>query len=629
LSVQLSTRYKRLSYRELEKILYSCTRPARYIGGELNSAHKDLGATDFTLAMAFPDVYEIGMSNLGIQMLYEIVNDLDFAACERVFLPAVDMGRILRERKISLFTLENRAPVKDFDILGISIPHEMLYTNVLELLDLCCIPLLRRDRARINDHLPIVLAGGMSTINPEPISDFIDLFALGDGEELIVEIAQQVRKLKKEGATRKKIVESISDIEGIYNPDLIDFGYKEPYTVDHVVLKSSKRTFRKRIVSDLNEYQLLKKPIVPVAEPVHSRFNIEIMRGCLRGCRFCQAGFAYRPLRERSIDNILQVALGARERYGYDEVSLSSLSSTDFTSIKELIGKMFNAFDDSPVSISLPSLRLDSFSVNLAGELARNRKTNLTFAPEAGSHRLRKLINKDISDEQILENIGAAFRLGWTKIKLYFMIGLPQETDDDVLGIVKICEEITELAGELLPQSLFRSRFKLILNLALFSPKPHTPFQWVGQRPPQYFMDKKDEICTRLSKRIYDVRWHDPYSTSVESALGRGNRNVGKAILNAWNAGAKFDSWSEYFNAGRWFSAFKEEGLDLDRFAEREIPIDGILPWDHIDMGINKDFLKNELMKSEKGELTQDCRKSGCVFCDICHSFGVRNVLNE
>lgn len=629
MSVQLSTRYKRLSYRELEKILYSCTRPARYIGGELNSAHKDLGATDFTLAMAFPDVYEIGMSNLGIQMLYEIVNDLDFAACERVFLPAVDMGRILRERKISLFTLENRAPVKDFDILGISIPHEMLYTNVLELLDLCCIPLLRRDRARINDHLPIVLAGGMSTINPEPISDFIDLFALGDGEELIVEIAQQVRKLKKEGATRKKIVESISDIEGIYNPDLIDFGYKEPYTVDHVVLKSSKRTFRKRIVSDLNEYQLLKKPIVPVAEPVHSRFNIEIMRGCLRGCRFCQAGFAYRPLRERSIDNILQVALGARERYGYDEVSLSSLSSTDFTSIKELIGKMFNAFDDSPVSISLPSLRLDSFSVNLAGELARNRKTNLTFAPEAGSHRLRKLINKDISDEQILENIGAAFRLGWTKIKLYFMIGLPQETDDDVLGIVKICEEITELAGELLPQSLFRSRFKLILNLALFSPKPHTPFQWVGQRPPQYFMDKKDEICTRLSKRIYDVRWHDPYSTSVESALGRGNRNVGKAILNAWNAGAKFDSWSEYFNAGRWFSAFKEEGLDLDRFAEREIPIDGILPWDHIDMGINKDFLKNELMKSEKGELTQDCRKSGCVFCDICHSFGVRNVLNE
>jgi radical SAM superfamily enzyme YgiQ (UPF0313 family) len=242
---------------------------------------------------------------------------------------------------------------------------------------------------------------------------------------------------------------------------------------------------------------------------------------------------------------------------------------------------------------------------------------------------LRKLINKDISDEQILENIGAAFRLGWTKIKLYFMIGLPQETDDDVLGIVKICEEITELAGELLPQSLFRSRFKLILNLALFSPKPHTPFQWVGQRPPQYFMDKKDEICTRLSKRIYDVRWHDPYSTSVESALGRGNRNVGKAILNAWNAGAKFDSWSEYFNADRWFSAFKEEGLDLDRFAEREIPIDGILPWDHIDMGINKDFLKNELMKSEKGELTQDCRKSGCVFCDICHSFGVRNVLNE
>lgn len=629
MSVQLGTRYKRLSYGELEKILYSCTRPARYIGGELNSARKDLGTFDFTLAMAFPDIYDIGMSNLGIQMLYEIVNDLDFAACERVFLPAVDMGRILRERKISLFTLENRAPVKDFDILGISIPHELLYTNVLELLDLCCIPLLRKDRARIKDHLPIVLAGGMATVNPEPISEFVDLFALGDGEELIVEIAQQVRKLKKDGATRKEIVESLSDIEGIYNPDLIDFGYKEPYTVDHVVLKSSKRTFRKRIVSDLNEYQLLKKPIVPVVEPVHSRFNIEIMRGCLRGCRFCQAGFAYRPLRERSIDNILQIALGARERCGYGEVSLLSLSSTDFSSIKELISKMFNAFDDSCVSISLPSLRLDSFSVSLAGELARNRKTNLTFAPEAGSHRLRKLINKDISDEQILENIGAAFRLGWTKIKLYFMIGLPQETDDDVLGIVKICEEITELAGELLPQSLFRSRFKLILNLALFSPKPHTPFQWVGQRPPQYFMDKKDEICTRLSKRIYDVRWHDPYSTSVESALGRGNRNVGKAILNAWNAGAKFDSWSEYFNADRWFSAFKEEGLDLDRFAEREIPIDGILPWDHIDMGINKDFLKNELMKSEKGELTQDCRKSGCVFCDICHSFGVRNVLNE
>ena len=289
---------------------------------------------------------------------------------------------------------------------------------------------------------------------------------------------------------------------------------------------------------------------------------------------------------------------------------------------------MFNAFDDSPVSISLPSLRLDSFSVNLAGELARNRRTNLTFAPEAGSYRLRKVINKDISDEQILDNIGAAFKLGWARIKLYFMIGLPQETDDDVLGIVRICDEITELAGRMLSQNLFRSRFKLILNLALFSPKPHTPFQWIGQRPSQYFIEKKDEICAKLSKRIYDVRWHDPYSTSVESALGRGNRNIGKVILNAWNAGAKFDSWSEYFNVDRWVSAFKEEGLDLNRFAERDIPIDGILPWDNIDTGINKNFLKSELTKSMKGEFTKDCRKSECVFCDICHSFGVRNVLN-
>lgn len=622
-------RYERLSYRKLEELLYSCTRPARYIGGELNSVRKDLNAVDFTLAMAFPDVYEIGMSNLGIQVLYEIVNNLNFAACERVFLPAVDMAQILRERKIPLFSLENRAPLKEFDILGISIPHEMLYTNVLELLDLCSIPLLRRDRTQINDHLPIVLAGGMTTLNPEPISDFIDLFALGDGEELITEIAQHMRKLKRGGADRKEIIESLSGIEGIYNPDFIDFKYKDLYTIDHVELKSSRRTFRKRIISDLNDNQLLKKPIVPLVEPVHNRFNIEIMRGCLRGCRFCQAGFVYRPLRERSIDGILQIAIKARERCGYSEVSLSSLSSADFSSISELVSKMFDAFDDSCVSISLPSLRLDSFSVSLAGELAKNRKTNLTFAPEAGSHRLRKVINKDISDEQIIEGIGAAFKSGWTRIKLYFMIGLPEETDDDILGIVKICEDITELAGELLSLNLFRSKFKLILNLALFSPKPHTPFQWVGQRPVQYFMEKKDEICRRLSKRIYDVRWHDPCSTSVESVLGRGNRNVGKVILNAWKAGAKFDSWSEHFNVDKWVSAFKEEGLDLDKFAQRDIPIDEILPWDHIDIGINKDFLKDELMRSETGELTQDCRKSGCVLCDVCHNFGVRNIINE
>jgi len=622
-------RYERLSYGKFEELLYSCTRPARYIGSELNSVHKDLESIDLTLAVAFPDIYEIGMSNLGVQILYEIVNDLDFTACERVFLPAVDMAQILRDRKIPLFTLENRARVKDFDVLGISVPHEMLFTNVLELLDLSHIPLLRTDRTQMSDHVPIVIAGGMATFNPEPISDFIDLFALGDGEMLITEIMRQVRKLKGDGADRREIIESLSGLDGIYNPGLIEFEYRDPYTIARVELKSSRGTFRKRVVRDLGDHRALKRPIVPVVEPVHNRFNIEIMRGCLRGCRFCQAGYVYRPLRERSIDDILRIALRAREKCGYSEVSLSSLSSADFSSINELVSRMFGAFGDSCISVSLPSLRIDSFSVNLACELARNRKTNLTFAPEAGSHRLRKMVNKDISDEQIMESIGAAFGSGWTKIKLYFMLGLPGEDDDDLLGIVSICERITEIARKLLPQDIFRSRFKLILNLALFSPKPHTPFQWVGQRPPQYFIQKKDDICRRLSKRFYDIRWHDPYSTSVESALGRGNRNIGKVIMNAWMDGSRFDSWSEYFDIGKWMKAYEKEGLDLSRFAERDILLDEILPWDHIDVGINKEFLKDELIKSREGELTTDCRNSGCNYCDICHNFEVRNILNE
>ncbi len=602
---------------KLDELLIQVEKPARYTGGELNSIKKSFGdgrdqfRTRFVFA--FPDTYEIGMSYLGLQIIYALLNDVEGVYCERVFAPATDMEEKMRENKVPLFTLETKTPVSEADIVGFTLQYELSYTNVLNMLDLSGIPLFSKER---NESHPFVAAGGPCVFNPEPMSGFIDFFMIGDGEDLLKEVVCKHLEWKGSGRGRNDFLASIAELEGVYVPAFYEVSYDD----NGSIIKYSKtdthapERVRKRVVSDLDAAPFPSATIVPFIETVHNRAVVEIFRGCIRGCRFCQAGMIYRPVRERKAGNIKKIASSQLKKTGYDELSILSLSTSDYSGIEELVTDLMKTCRENDAALSLPSLRLDSFSIRVLEEIQGYRKTGLTFAPEAGTQRLRDVINKSITDENIYTAIEQASELGWFNFKFYFMIGLPTETDTDLDGIVEIAYNTAQILRKHKTRS---GRSNVTISVSNFVPKPHTPFQWFPQSSRSEF-DRKHWYLKDKLKNMKNVTfsYHGTESSYIEAVLARGDRRSGKAIFEAWRKGCKFDGWREHFNFDRWIEAFKCAGLDPDSFAMASPGYDDVLPWDIIDSGVTKKFLISENEKSLKGNQTPNCR-SACSGCGI------------
>jgi radical SAM family uncharacterized protein len=594
----------------LDGILPRLAKPARYTGGEWNSVVKAWDEIEIKLALAYPDVYEVGMSNLAIMILYDLLNREHDVLAERVYTPWVDMEEAMRAAGISLYSLETRHPLAEFDIIGFTLPYELNYTNVLTMLDLGGIPLLARERAESD---PLVIGGGGGTYNPEPLADFFDLFVIGEGEEIILELLNLYRQSRVD---REELLNGAAEMEGIYVPSLYDVQYKADGTIQRVrpTHPSAKPMVTKCIVDALPPAPT--RVVVPYVEAIHDRAMIEIQRGCTQGCRFCQAGMIYRPLRERRLDEIVTAAEKILAATGYEELALVSLSSCNYSRIEELVRTLLDKHGPNHTSLSLPSLRMDSFSLKLAEMFQGQRKSGLTFAPEAGSERLRRVINKAISDEDILRTAEAAFTSGWHRVKLYFMIGLPTENMEDVEAIASVVKQVHKIGR--------RERGKrahVSVSVATFIPKPHTPFQW---RPVEdkTLLEQKHHLLRRLIRgRGLKLSWNDPETSILEAAISLGDRRLGKVLHQVWREGARFDAWSELFDAGRWWGAFEAQGLDPAFYALRERPLDETLPWDHISSGVSKEFLISEYERSLSEELTLDCREGPCRTCGILTTF--------
>ncbi|MDD5095125.1 MAG: TIGR03960 family B12-binding radical SAM protein [Dehalococcoidia bacterium] len=580
---------------DIDRILPNVMRPARYTGGEWNSIIKDWDSIDLRIALAYPDAYEIGMSNMGISILYDILNRRPDILAERVFAPWVDMASEMRRAGIGLFSLESKRPLGDFDIIGFSLGYELTYTNVLNMLDLAQIPVLAAERN--DDRFPLVIAGGSCALNPEPMSDFIDLFVVGEGEEVILELVEAFRKLKKDGAKKRQMLEELAWIRGVYVPGLYRTGND-----------ASKAIVERRIVTKLPPP--LTNPVVPFIEVTHDRGAVEIQRGCTQGCRFCQASVIYRPLRERPIEEVVEAVDELISRCGYEEVSLLSLSTSDYSGISELITTLSERFRGMPLNLSLPSLRVDTFSVELANSIQGQRKASLTFAPEAGTARLRRVINKHVSEDDLLRTIELALNKGWHSFKLYFMIGLPTETEDDVQGIVDLVRQVRQIKG------VNGKRPNIKVNVSTFIPKPHTPFQWVAQNT-EGELDSKHQILQRgLKKTGASLSWHDPKVSLLEGVMSRGDHRLGKVIHRAWQLGCVFDAWSDLFDFEKWMQAFDECQVDPKGYV-RERGLDESLPWSHIDTGVSLGFLKREYERAVAAEETPDCRSGICNGCGM------------
>ena len=599
-----------------DDILLNIEKPARYIGGEVNSVMKDKDKVDIRFAMCFPDVYEIGMSHLGIQILYDMFNRREDTWCERVYSPWLDLDKVLREKNIQLFALESQDPVRDFDFLGITIQFEMCYTNILQILDLSHIPLHAADRTETDT---IVIGGGPCAYNPEPLAEFFDIFYIGEGETVYDELLDTYKAWKKSGGSRKEFLRQAARIEGLYVPQFYDATYNEDGTIAAFTPNDpcAPSKVRKQVVMDVTDAPYPMKPVVPYIKATQDRVVLEIQRGCIRGCRFCQAGMIYRPTRERSVETLKEYARTMLKNTGHEEISLSSLSSSDYSKLNELVTFLIEEFKDRGINISLPSLRIDAFSLDVMSKVQDIRKSSLTFAPEAGSQRMRDVINKGLTEEEILTGAGQAFEGGWTKVKLYFMLGLPTETEEDMKEIARLSDRVARRYYEI-PKEDRHGKCQITASSSFFVPKPFTPFQWAAMYPAEEY-DRRahlvnDEFREQLNRKSLKYNWHDAQGTVLEGVMARGDRRVGKVIEEAYRLGCLFDSWTETFRNDLWMQAFDNTCVDIDFYNQRMRGKDEIFPWDFIDIGVSRSFLRREWEHAMNETVTPNCREkcSGC-----------------
>lgn len=606
-----------------DDILFQVEKPARYIGGEFNSYNKDKNSVDIRYAFCFPDVYEVAMSHLGTKILYHLMNEREDTFCERCCAPWPDMEKLLRENNIPLGTLETKDSLKDFDILGFTLQYEMSYTNILNMLDMCNIPLRASQRG---DEYPIVMMGGPCAYNPEPLYDIADAFILGEGEEVTHEILNVYKEMKN--SPKADYLRAISKIQGVYVPSLYEVTYNSDGTIEAMTPKYEDvpKTVKKRIVADFNGNDFPDKLIVPYTEIIHDRIVIETFRGCTRGCRFCQAGMIYRPVREKTTEKLMEEIDVLINNTGYQEISLSSLSICDYSNIQNLIFSLIEKYKDEKIGVSIPSLRIDSFSVNLIKEIQKVRKTGLTFAPEAGTQRMRDVINKGVTEEDLLRATKSAFESGWSTIKLYFVIGLPYETVEDVVGIGDLAQKVVDEYFNV-PKEVRKRGLRVTVSTSILVPKPFTPFQWAPMNKMDEVKNKISNLRDNIKSKAINYNWHESPLSYMEAVFARGDRRLCDVLVKAFEKGARFDGWNEYFNFELWQEAFKECGVDGDFYAYRERSYDEVLPWDFIDIGVTKKYLISENEKAKELVLTPDCRQN-CTGCGINTSFKERKCFD-